>query len=320
VLEFPRYGVEGGLPEFKEMFATTQGEMLGSQADEVLEFTMKGHIFSAMMPMISWSQEISHAIASGEFREAIEALKEKPCNDDLEQLEAFEKLMKDYSVSDNGIADVMFTKEDRVWFLSLIAFSLHTYLEVYTKSIIERMCIHSPICEKLEPYLQEIANKRSDKKRNPILSVAEMTQFGVASRFKTIEEGLGISDVLLMEVGEPKMNVYRRAFDRFLRIRNKVAHRNPRLKEHEYTFEDLEKDLDYDEPDFSELDNLLDVPSFFRRGFEKIQDAFIDISELVKKTAILVTMAIYYPALIDAVLNSSFGFQEGWKNTNIHET
>ena len=103
-------------------------------------------------------------------------------------------------------------------------------------------------------------------------------------------------------IGAKEFTKYQDAFTKFKNIRHKIAHRNPRLEIDEYSFEELEKDLDSTELDFEELTQSWEKIEFLRETIFELQESMNEMSHILKKLTLVIGMATIYPSLLDAVL------------------
>jgi hypothetical protein len=288
-----------------EVFRTATGVRFGEQVDQILDFVMRGNLLTLLSSIAPFIEGMYRAMAEGALSKAIQKQNEKPPQPDIELIADMESLASrmDGMELTEGL-ETLPSADDRSWYLSLIIFTLFTYLDVYTRTIIDVVSANSILSTKMQTHLAKVAEKRSDKSRPAVLDVKGMKRFGVERRLLTIESGLSIDSVLLHFMDKKELINLREVFSKFIEIRGKVAHSNPRLDHEEYTFEELEEDLDEIEIDFSELDGFVEKIGFAQYGLPQIKDAAVGIGEVLKKTRLILLTAVVYPALIDAILQS----------------
>jgi hypothetical protein len=294
------------LPNMDELFESVSGKKFGEQINQILEFVTKGNLLTMISSVVGFVEGMLQVLSSGNFSQMIEKLDKKPPPEDVQLLSDLESLASrvDGMNLKEGLESLP-GAEDRSWYFSLIIFALYTYLDVYTRSLIDLISTNEILSTKLEAYLATIAEKRPDKSRLPILDVEEMKRFGIGRRLDTIERGLSIDPILEQVVGKVDMNIFRKGTAKFIEIRGKAAHSNPRLNHEDYTFEELENDIDEIEVDFSEFDGFIDKIGFYQYGLPQVKEATLELGGVLRKIRLILLMAIVYPALIDVVLQST---------------
>ncbi|MHA1780925.1 MAG: hypothetical protein ACTSYL_08675 [Candidatus Thorarchaeota archaeon] len=290
-------------PQLVDIFQTEPGRLFGEQANQLLEFVMKGQLLTIMPIIGDFAQKMIDAISEGWLSEAINRTEKKPQPDDVMMIQALELLSQHLEKNEFAEGLELFpSAEDQLWYISLITFALYTYLDVYSVSLIDLIKENEILSSKLEKYLGKKAHERPDKTRAPTLRVHEMKRFGVKLRLTTFERGLEIDSVLAQLIGQVELEVVRNSFFKFVEIRGKIAHKNPRLGQNEYSYQKFEKDLENIGIDFKETEDFMKKIGLPIEGISQILETSIRIGEMIKKTIMIVEMATLYPAFIDAVL------------------
>ncbi|MHA1614417.1 MAG: hypothetical protein ACTSYJ_06190 [Candidatus Thorarchaeota archaeon] len=287
-----------------EIFHTNSGIRFSEKVEQVVEFATKGNILTLLSSIVPFVEAVFGAISTGSFSKGIQSLEKKPPAEDIRMVENFESIAD--SLGDLNLRegfDALPTAKDRAWYFSLIIFALYTYLDVYSRDLVDIIENNGKLASKLEEHLGLLANKRDNKSRPPVLDVKGMRRFGIVRRLTTIAAGLQIDDVLLEIIGD-ELEVFRRGISKFVDIRGKVAHSNPKLDHAEYTFQELEKDLGEIEVDYSEIDSFIEKIGLTQFGLPQIKEATRELTEVLKKTQLLLLTAVIYPALIDSVLHA----------------
>jgi hypothetical protein len=293
------------VPAIEEIFQTEAGIRFGGQVDQVLEFAMKGNLLTLFSSMVPFLEGVFQAIGEGAFSKVIQKQEEKPPIEDIQIVADLESLA--YRVNGMDLKEgleALPTTDDGSWYFSLVVFALYTYLDVYTRALIDTIGTNKMLSSKIVSHLSEIAERRSDKSRPAVLDVKGMKRFGVERRLVTIERGLSIDSVLHNAVGKEELDNLRKGISKFVEIRGKVAHSNPKLDHEEYTFKELEEDLDEIDIDFSEFDGFIERIGFAQYGLPQIKDATVELGGVLNKTRLILLTAVVYPALIDAVLQA----------------
>lgn len=291
--------------DVSELFSTGPGKRFGEQVNQVMDFATKGNLLTVLSSIMPFVEAIMQTMAAGAFSKAIRKMEKKPPPQDLTLVEDMESLLN--RVDGMNIREGMEalpSAEDRSWYFSLIIFALYTYLDVYSRSLVDLINNNEKMTAEIENYLSEIAEKRSDKSRPPVIHGKGMKRFGIKRRLLTIENGLSLNSILFQVVGENEMKILREGVVKFIDIRGKVAHSNPKLEHEEYTFEELEKDLAEIELDFSELDKFIEKIGFTQYGLPQIKNAALEIGGVLRKTQLILLTSVVYPALLDAVLQA----------------
>lgn len=271
-------------PILEGIFNTEPGKRFEEQVNQVLEFITKGHVLTTLPAIAKSAKRRVDALAT-EYP-ALKPLLRRVNESNM--IEAMEELP---------------AEEDRPWYFSFGIMAIYAYLESYIKQMTRLVSGNDDLRSRINEYLLADAENRPDKTRPAILEVEQMSRFGVRSRLNTIDGALDISPLLAKIIGESEINILRNGTLRFIDIRGKVAHSNPKLDHEDYTFDALEADLDDFVVDLSEMEGFLDKIGFSQYGISEIKDAVNQVAEDFKKIRLLLLTAIVYPALIDAVVH-----------------
>jgi len=288
-------------PQIAHIMHTRLGRRLGRQVDAAVDFVTKGYVMTMMPEFMKMNKTIMKGIAKGEVRDfitktgQIESLSQK----DIRLIEAMETLANEYVDDSSESADAFLNSDDRLRFLSFTVFSAYTYLEVYSRGLVQLIGRKKDLSTMMEAYLPVFTERRSDKSRPPVLTTRDMLHLSLKLRLGAIEEGLGIDGVVADLIGSDTLKLYRDAFARFLELRQKVAHWDPCPDEEEYVYKRMEKDFRPLELDMEDVSNQ---PPFVKRIMEQVKTAATDAFESFRKITLVVSMAMVYPALIDAVV------------------
>lgn len=289
-------------PQVEDMFQTSFGKTLGSQVGEILDFAKRGQILLIILPLTKIMEKLQRFIQDGSYLRAVESsLSPK----DIDKMKAFEVVMQDVDVGDTvDTVEEVIDQDDELWYLSLITFTVYAYVDVYSKSLIKSVTSNPLLMQKLETYLErEALQNKDDKERKYVTSVTDLSQYGVSRRLQTIERGLSI-DRILSEVTNPDvLSIIRRSFIKIKETRNKIAHRDPKLKRDDYTyemFEDISNAVEELDFTFNEIEETL---GFLKPIFGTIEDLGKQTMDRIKRTMNIAYMTMLYPALIDVVVH-----------------
>ncbi len=291
-------------PSLESLFQTEEGKRFGSQVECAADFAIRGHTLSIILPIAgSLVKTTSHGIARGDLDGLVT---EETPQDEREKFNAIKLLMKDLTAQDTeDPEELLYVREDVLWFLSLVTFSLHTYLDVYSRSIIERIDCTPSLRMRIDEFLTEKPEKLTDSLGRPIQRTADVKRVGVFRRLTIIEEGLGLEKVLGSVIEPEELSSIRRACKTFNRIRGKIAHADPRLGQEHYSFKDFDKDMEVVMLDFEEVQDAVELPKYLQGIMTLIKPGIEELSEVLKRTALVIRMALIYPALLDAAIHAS---------------
>ena len=266
----------------EDIFCTESGKRFGQQIDQVLEFSRKGLVLTMLPALGNYSQAVLNAMAAGSFGKMLDNAGKKPPSLDIQFVRDAESLMSRVDITKivEGFEDLP-TSEDRGWYFSFTILAIFAYLDVYSRSIIDLMI------------------------RNPGelgFDFDEVKGFSVKRRLATVYEKMSIHSILSHFVDAKTLDRLHSGFSKFIKIRGKIAHSNPRLNHDEYSFKELEQDLEEFEIDYSEIDEFIVKIGFAQYGITKVKDATKEIGEVFRKVRLVLMMAATYPALIDAVV------------------
>jgi hypothetical protein len=156
----------------------------------------------------------------------------------------------------------------------------------------------------MQGFLQNRNSTLTDSLGNPILKTTELKRLGVYNRLATIEEGLGLIPIIENMMDTKELESIRKACKKFNHIRGRIAHSDPRLPQEKYTFAEFEKDLEEPLLDFEDIKKEVKLPKYLNEVMKIIRPEIEDLSEIYGTTALVVRMAITYPALLDVTLNA----------------
>lgn len=285
-------------PLFSEIFCTTSGILFGNQADEVMEFGLRGQFITMIPQLIEFVKKAGTIVGSDEYEHLV--LKDKTAEMDPKFI-TMRSAIKEIDLEElNGFEEVL-TKTDRLWYISLIVFALYSYLDLYSRSLSELISTNEHLRSMMELHLKRSIHNESGEEQ--ILVDKTLKGFGMSRRLKEIETGLEMDSILIPLIGEPTLTSYRGAFSKFKKLRNKIAHNNPRLGVSEYTYEAFETDLDEIKLDFEQVEMQPEIKALFGDTLQLLQQPMMELQEYIKRTSLIVGMATLYPALIDAVLS-----------------
>ncbi|MFW9887627.1 MAG: hypothetical protein ACFFER_05555 [Candidatus Thorarchaeota archaeon] len=290
-------------PPLESLFETEEGKRFGSQVEAAADFAILGTTLSAILPIAgSLSKATSIGIARGDLDDLV--TDETP-QDEREKHKAIKFLMQDFASRDaDDSTELFFSNEDALWFLSLVTFSLHTYLDVYSRSIIKRIDSTPSLRMRLDKYLRERPESLTDSLGRPIMQASEVRRVGVFRRLATLEKGLGLTAIIHSVIDSEELSSIRGASKAFNRIRGTIAHSDPRLGKEHYSFRDFEKDLNEVNLDFHEFKDEVKLPRYLHQIVDLIKPLLGELSEAMKRPALVVRMAILYPALLDVAIHA----------------
>lgn len=289
-------------PSVEDIFSTDYGKMLGSQIDEILDFTKRGQVLLLLLPLTKILERVQGFIADGTYRQALTSMLPPK---DIKKIEAFEVLMEDVDTSDHKeTVEDLIDEEDKLWYFSLITFTVYAYVDVYSKTLIKTISKNQSLTLKLGGHLRtEALEHQDDEERKYVTEVRDMDQYGIARRLHTIETGLFVDEILSTLMDSEMLQIFRSSFSRIMKIRHKIAHRKPKLQEDEYSYEMFESELGEIEPDldftFAEISESF---GFLKPIFGSIEGLALETAERIQRTMTIVAMAVLYPALLDAVV------------------
>lgn len=178
------------------------------------------------------------------------------------------------------------TSEDRPWYFSFTILAIYAYLDEYSRSIIKMM----------DEYPIFSSNSK--------LNIDEMKSSSIMGRLTKIYDIFTINSIISKYIDLDSVERFRDGLSRFIKIRGQVAHSNPRLNHDEYTFTELEREVDEIELDYSDVEKLIEKIGYTQYGISKIKDETKEIEPVANKLQLVVLMSTIFPALIDAVLSS----------------
>jgi len=289
-------------PQVEDMFQTSFGKTLGSQVGEILDFAKRGQILLIILPLTKIIEKLQRFIQDGSYLRAVESsLSPK----DIDKMKAFEVVMQDVDVGDTvETVEEVIDQDDELWYLSLITFTVYTYVDIYSESLIKSLTSNPLLKQKLETYLErEALQNKDDIEKKYVTSAADVSQYSVSRRLQTIERGLSI-DQILSEVANPDvLGIIRRSLIKIKETRHTIAHRDPKLKRDDYTyemFEDISNAVEELDFTFNEIEETL---GFLKPIFGTIEDLGKQTMDRIKRTMNIAYMTVLYPALIDVVVH-----------------
>ena len=277
-----------------EIFNAKQGVQFGEQVDQLIEFTIKGQLLTLLPPALDFVMSNLAALEAGTFSQFMLSQKEKHSDDDIKGVQAMEELAgKVDRINLKEGFDSLPTQEDRAWYFSFTILALYAYLDVYTKSLVDAIESNKHLSVSFEKYLLDFS----------IESFNALKNMSIGKRLSVIENGLRIDTHLIRIVSERNLQIYRTGLTKFIRIRGRVAHSNPKLNHEQYSYEDLEKEMDDIVVDFGELDQFVEKIGFAQYELQQMKKSVSEAGKVLNKVRLVLMMAIVYPALIDASLS-----------------
>ncbi len=286
---------EGVKPDLQDMFSSDFGRLLGRQVDEVLDFAMRGLILSSFMTMMRHIEEISKGIVDGEL-DGLTTSDTEP--NELEKFNALKLLMADYDWAESITSiEELLPKQDRLWYASTLNFAIYAYLDRYTRSLVHHISANAKMSQEIDTYLARNSQEPSERWRLDVTHAEDLIRFGVEKRVREIERGLKLGSVLEEIVGKETAGSCRRNFRRFMEIRHKMAHHDPRPEFREHTWEVVEQSIpELDGFDFPLKEGIL------RSAFDGLASSLRESFPLFAKIVSMALAGILYPALIDGIV------------------
>lgn len=294
ILDFKSHTHEGARPELRTLFVTPAGRSFGEQADNILDFVMRWTIISILLPVMTRTSSIvTEGIARGDLEDFLN-VDSQPI-EEQEKIRALKMLLSGFDSGNlEEVEEILISDEDAQWYLSLITFALHSYLDVYSISLIERLSSRKNVFVEIRSEARKANNEldwNSLKRRSPV------------GRLIKIEELLEIEQLLEPLIESEGLDIFRKGCKQFGRVRNKLAHANPKLKEDQYSFGNLQIDLSELEVDFSEIIEKTNVPKYVEEMMTEMVPAMKTMSEIFKKATLITLLAIMYPAILDVAID-----------------
>ncbi len=190
---------------------------------------------------------------------------------------------------------------DPLWFVSLVVLALYAYLEEYASAVLDVVATNSRIRRAIESYLSGTGRQTHDRTRVPVLTVEQLRGAGMKKKLSTIERSLSIDGLLHDMIGEEKYKAYTTAFEKYVEIRGKIAHKSPRLGANEYT--DAHFGIDVGEFDSRLIPETIRAGPLLRENIEEMSKSLFNLLKMTLSINAVVKMATQYPALLDCVLS-----------------
>lgn len=237
-------------------------------------------------------------IASGEWREAIEQEQGTLDEQDARMIEGFEIIAEGWEESEEEPQEEIMAEKDWLWFLSLTAFALYAYLDVYSRALIDLIAQDKLLLQRLEEYLD--AGEALDNRPE---SLSALKSSSIKKRMHSLVKALEIDEMIAQCIDPDFFQKYSGAFSKFMRIRNKVTHSNPRMDAERYAYSEFKSDLDELRSVLEDIEKSDIESDFLREMMEGIEEYLLELSPTVGRLLLIVKMATIYPALIDCVIS-----------------
>ncbi|RLI98736.1 MAG: hypothetical protein DRP08_07890, partial [Candidatus Aenigmatarchaeota archaeon] len=292
---------------FEELFRTPCGVRFGNQAEAATDFALRGYALSVILPVAG---KVSSIVGRGIARGDLDVFKTDETSPiDHAKIELLETLAKDFTVpSPDEVEELVHFEDDVLWFLSLVTFSFHPYLDVYSMCIIDFVGNQEVLDNAMQNHLLRCIQPITDPLGNPILKTAQLKRLGVFNRLAAIEQGLGLSSIIENLLEAKELDGIRKACKKFNHIRGRIAHSDPRLPREKYTFAEFEKDLEEPLLDFESMKKEAKLPKYLNEVMKTIEPEIESLSEIYGTTALVVRMAITYPAILDVILSALLSY------------
>ncbi|TFH07010.1 MAG: hypothetical protein E4H14_09505 [Candidatus Thorarchaeota archaeon] len=191
--------------------------------------------------------------------------------------------------------------EDRSYYFSFTILALFAYLDVYSSNLLTTIIKNKKLSEILRKYLShQLGIKTTDA--HDIVDLIKKLR-GIKEKLYSIDSAFSISEIFSSIETQKKVEIYREGLKRFIGIRNRIAHSDPKLNHEEYTYENLESDLNDFEISFKDVEQFVERIGFSQYGLDEIKSETSDIAQFQEKVRLALIMAIIYPAIIDVVIH-----------------
>lgn len=292
-----------------DLFLTEPGRILGNQIQGLLEFVYKMSTRSMVVDFLAFSRKIKDGVVEGEAQIIADEGYEQVFQKGLKQIIDHFLTGKRNGViseSEDSLLDI-----DALWFISLVAFALHSYLETYTTGVLKLLESKPRLVKEIKEYLESTMDEESRRHKQTLDPISKIKQKGMKGRLVSLSKALALDEIVSEVVGATETDAIRKGFSQYVKIRGKVAHRSPRLALHEYNRPEFEKDVadyvvesKYTPPIFQDMPHMKEANEIITKA---LNEAFF----LILKSHTIIEMATIYPALLDCVLFAKTAQEDG---------
>jgi hypothetical protein len=281
-----------------DIFQTNPGKLFAKQVEQIVNFAIRGLSLTIIPVIFPNVKEMVPRFLENFFSDLMEKQTGKHIDSAILSKEAKELMASrlDQKIVTEGFQSFP-SVEDRPYYFSFTILALFAYLDVYSSNLLKTIIKNKKLSEILRKYLNHRlgAHDIVDPKKKKLRSIKE--------RLYSIDSAFSISDIFSSIETQKKVEIYRKGLERFIEIRNKIAHSDPKLNHEEHTYEDLESDLNDFEISFKDVEQFVERIGFSQDGLAEIKSETSDIAQISVKVRLALIMAIIYPAIIDVVIH-----------------
>jgi hypothetical protein len=285
-----------------DIFQTNPGKLFAKQVEQIVSFVIRGLSHTIIPAAYSSVKEMIPRFLEDYFSDLMKKQTGKQIDSAILSKEAREMMASrlDQKVVTEGFQSFP-SGEDRPYYFSFTILALFAYLDVYSSDLLKTIIKNKKLSEILRKYLNhQLGIKATDA--HDIVDVIKKLR-GIKEKLYAIDSAFSISEIFSSIETQKKVEMYREGLKKFIRIRGKIAHSNPKLNHEEYTYEDLESDLNDFEISFKDVEQFVERIGFSQYGLDEIKSETSDIAQITKKVRLALIMAIIYPAIIDVVIH-----------------
>lgn len=287
-------------PKLALILATDPGRVLGDQTDGLLEFSRNVMVLIRSPVIFKSLEKMKMAVLKGETNGiTLEDL----MNIDIQGL--LFRLAQEGPIQEEVPEEAIV---DPLWFASLVALAFYAYLENYASALVDLISNSEDLVNRIESHLVKMASLQKRRSRPPIVTFEGLGQMGVRAKLRTITDALSLEEDLLKVLDKEKLEMYKKAFEQYIKIRGKIAHSSPRLSAEEYTLQEFDFDLGTFDPRV--LPPILEDTTMFKEGVLEFSRGIFAITKSFIRIEAVVKMAIMYPGLLDCALSAHIGLDQ----------
>ena len=285
--------------QVEDIFQTNPGKLFAKQVEQIVSFAIRGLSLTIIPTTYPFIREMFPRLLENYYSNWMKKQKGNQTDPDILLTEAMEKMasridQKDLSEGYQNLPSA----EDRSYYFSFTILALFAYLDVYSSNLLKILIKNKKLSEILRKYL----NHQLDA-HDIVDPIEKLRKRSINEKLYSIDSAFSIGEIFSSIETQKKVEIYREGLKRFIRIRNKIAHSDPKLNHEEYTYENLESDLNDFEISFKEVEQFVERIGFSQYGLDEMKSETSDIAQILEKVRLALIMAIIYPAIIDVVIH-----------------
>jgi len=281
-----------------DIFQTNPGKLFAKQVEQIVSFAIRGLSSTIIPAAYSSVKEMFPRLLENQYSDWMKKQRGKQIDPAILLTETMEKMVSrlDQKVVIEGFQNIP-SVEDRAYYFSFTILALYAYLDVYSSNLLKIIIKNKKLSEILRKHLSNQTIDAHDKV-DPIKKLRS-----IRAKLNSIDSAFSVSEIYSSIETQKKVEIYREGLKRFIQIRGKIAHSNPKLNHEEYTYEDLESDLKGIEINFRDVGKFMEKIGFTKYGLIEIKSETSNIVQISEKVLLALIMAIIYPAIIDVVIH-----------------